>query len=162
VWDLRRERAVRYRARTIVYAGARFLLGKLLEAAPEGLADFQYAPWLVANLVLSRAPGGIGAPLSWDNVLYESPSLGYVWATRDRPPDEKHVIPWHHAFAEKDLAQARARLFAMSFDDAREMCLGDLERAHPGIAATVERLDAWRWGHAMIRPGPGQVFSFGR
>jgi hypothetical protein len=161
-WDLARGRAVRYRAKELIYAGARFLLGKLLEEPPQGLEDFTYVPWLTANLVLSRAPGGVGAPLSWDNVIYESPSLGYVWATRGRAPGERHVITWYHAFAEHDLAEARRKLFAMSFDEARDMCLSDLERAHPGIAATVERLDAWRWGHAMIRPAPGGVFSFGR
>jgi monoamine oxidase len=31
--------------------------------------------------------------------------------------------------------------------------------AHPDIASCVERLDAWRWGHAMIRPRPGFVFG---
>lgn len=162
-WDLGRQRAIRYRARQLVFAGPRFLLGKLLEAPPEGLADFEYVPWLTANLTLSQAPGGVGAPLSWDNVIYDSPSLGYVWATRDREPEDKHVITWYHAFAEADLKAAREKLFALSFEQARDWVLTDLERAHPGIASTVERLDCWRWGHAMIRPGPpGGVFSFGR
>lgn len=162
VWDVAREKAVRYRARRLVYAGPRFLLGKLLETPPDGLADFEYVPWLVANLTLSHAPAGFGAPLSWDNVIYGSPSLGYVWATRDREPDEKQVITWYHAFAETDPKTARERLLAMSFDQARDMVLSDLERAHPGIASTVERLDCWRWGHAMIRPSVSGVFSFGR
>ncbi|HZV03325.1 MAG TPA: NAD(P)-binding protein [Planctomycetota bacterium] len=155
-WDPLRERAIRYEAQNLVFAGARFLLRFLLEKPPEGLAEFEYAPWLAVNLTLSRSPGGVGAPLAWDNVLYESPSLGYVVATRGKPENEKQVVTWYHAFTEPD---ARAHLHAMTWEQIRDMCLSDLERAHPRIADLVLRLDAWRWGHAMIRPRPGFLWG---
>jgi len=59
------------------------------------------------NLKLSMAPSGYGSGLAWDNVIRDSPSLGYVVATRGRPAAEKQVITWYHAFTEKD-ARARA------------------------------------------------------
>ena len=44
-----------------------------------------YAPWLVANLTLAEAPiERGGAQLAWDNVLYDSPALGYVVATHQQ------------------------------------------------------------------------------
>jgi hypothetical protein len=33
--------------------------------------------------------------------------------------------------------------------------LADLRPAHPDLESLVERLDVWRWGHAMVRPTPG-------
>lgn len=158
-WDPVRERAIRYEAEHLVFAGARFLLKYLLEKPPPGIEEFEYAPWLTANLTLSRAPAGVGAQLAWDNVLYESDSLGYVLATRGAPADAKQVITWYHAFTEKE---GRARLYSMKWEDVRDMCLSDLERAHPRISETVLRLDAWRWGHAMIRPRPGFLWGEAR
>src|SRR5207248_5517181 len=78
---------------------------------------------------------------------------------RGRPSAEPQVITWYHAFAHEPVAQARAKLYAMKWEDARDMCLADLERAHPKIAALVTRLDVWRWGHAMIRPRPGFIWG---
>lgn len=155
-WDPARERALRYEAEHVVFAGPRFLLKHLLAKPPEGVEAFEYAPWLTVNLTLARAPGGVGAPLAWDNVLYDSPSLGYVLATRGVPQDEKQVITWYHAFTEPG---GRARLYALEWEEICDLCLADLERAHPRIAETVIRMDAWRWGHAMIRPRPGFIWG---
>ena len=38
----------------------------------------------------------------------------------------------------------------------------DLRRAHPDIDALVTRVDVMCWGHAMIQPLPGFVWSPGR
>ena len=59
---------------------------------PAHVDEFQYVPWLVANLFLrdGGAPGSSLAaafPSGWDNVLYESPSLGYVVATHQTGRD---------------------------------------------------------------------------
>jgi len=40
--------------------------------------------------------------------------------------------------------------------------LADLGRAHDGLEALVERIDVWRWGHAMIRPAPGFIWGDAR
>ena len=60
--------------RAVVSGGARDRGGP---ATP----DFQYSPWLTANLTLDRWPAERGAPVAWDNVIVDSPSLGYVVAT---------------------------------------------------------------------------------
>ena len=38
----------------------------------------QYSPWVTANLTLDRLPKERGLDLAWDNVMYDSHSLGYV------------------------------------------------------------------------------------
>jgi hypothetical protein len=37
--------------------------------------------------------------------------------------------------------------------------MADLMTAHPGIAAQAQRLEVMRWGHAMVRPGPGFLWG---
>ena len=115
-------------------------------------------PWVTANIVLKKAPEGIGAPLSWDNVAYDSPSLGYVYANHQQLntyPPEKHVITWYHALSEDDLVAARRRAAETSYEDWRKFIINDLQSMHPRIAEQIEQLDLWIWGHGMTRPEPG-------
>ena len=47
-------------------------------------ARFDYGAWVVANVHLRDRPSARGCPFAWDNVFYDSPSLGYVVATHQR------------------------------------------------------------------------------
>ena len=73
-----------------VFALPRFLAGTSWTRRPRPAAGVVYGSWMVANLTLRDRPESRGFPLAWDNVLYESPSLGYVVAThqpgRDHGP----------------------------------------------------------------------------
>jgi hypothetical protein len=124
-----------------------------------------YAPWLVANLTLSEPPhGGAGAPLSWDNVLYDSPALGYVVATHQllRLAPGPTVLTYYHALADEAPAAARARLLATPREGWARAILADLGRAHSDIARLTTRLDIFRHGHAMLRPLPRVIWSAAR
>ena len=37
--------------------------------------------------------------------------------------------------------------------------LADLGPAHGGLAELVETIDVYLWGHAMVRPQPGSLWS---
>ena len=37
--------------------------------------------------------------------------------------------------------------------------MGDLLRVHPDLDQVVERIDVWRWGHAMAQPRPGGIWG---
>lgn len=124
---------------------------------------FEAAPWLVANLTLRRQPASRGFAPAWDNVLYGSRSLGYVVATHQ---SDRHgggpgaaVWTWYLALTDPDVREAHRWLHALSWRDAAELVLADLRRAHPDLSSCVDRLDVWRWGHAMARPRPGFVFG---
>src|SRR5690606_11167243 len=58
--------------------------------------------------------------------------------------------------------QARHRLLEATRDDWADVVLSDLGRAHPDLHGLVSRLDVTRWGHAMVSPEPGFVWSEGR
>ena len=151
----------------VIFAAPQFVAKHVIRdyrrEPPRHIAEFQYAPWLVANLTLRDPPGGLGFPLAWDNVLYESPSLGYVVATHQTGPDYgPTVLTWYHAFADSSPRDARNELLNMDWQDCADMVTSDLERAHPQIGRLIEWLDVMRWGHAMVRPRPGFIWSAAR
>jgi phytoene dehydrogenase-like protein len=124
---------------------------------------FEAGAWLVANLTLRRRPRSRGFPEAWDNVLYGSRSLGYVVAThqsdRHGGPPGATVWTWYLSLVQRDAAEAHRWLAGLSWREAAELVMADLRRAHPDVEQCTERLDVWRWGHAMIRPRPGFVFG---
>ncbi len=149
----------------VLLAVPRLVAARLLphpRVAEEARA-FEAGAWLVANLTLRRRPRSRGFPEAWDNVLYGTRSLGYVVAThqadRHGGPPGATVWTWYLPLTERDLAQAHGWLLGLSWREAAELVVADLRRAHPDVAQCIERLDVWRWGHAMIRPRPGFVFG---
>ena len=118
---------------------------------------------MVANLTLKDRPQHTSQrdfPLAWDNVFYESPSLGYVVATHQRGLDRgPTVLTYYYPLCDVNERAARTRLLETDWRGWAEVALSDLSRAHPDIRKLVERLDVMRWGHAMIRPHPGFISS---
>jgi glycine/D-amino acid oxidase-like deaminating enzyme len=165
VWhDAARAKAFGLRARHAVFALPRFLAPHLIEGyrgrPPAHLGETVYGSWMVANLTLRDRPAARGFPLSWDNVLYDSPSLGYVVATHQAGRDfGPTVLTYYLPFLDDDPAAARRRLLATAWEEWVEMIAGDLARAHPGIRDLVENVDVYLWGHAMVRPRPGFLWS---
>lgn len=149
-----------YQADAVVWAAPSFLAQRLVEGAPR--VDFTYSPWLVANLTLDRVPeSGFGAELAWDNVLLDSPSLGYVDATHQslRTHKERTVWTYYWALTDRSPGDARRLLLSRSWRDWTEAILADLSRAHPDLRRCLRRVDVMRQGHAMIRPTPGFLSS---
>ncbi|MCG8418339.1 MAG: FAD-dependent oxidoreductase [Proteobacteria bacterium] len=150
------------RAKNVIFAAPHFLTPHLIRdyrsARPAHVDEFDYGSWMVANLTLRDRPLGRGFPLAWDNVLYDSPSLGYVVSTHQRGLDHgPTIITYYYPLLASDSRAARSRLLQAGWAEWAEVALSDLERAHPDIRALTERIDIARWGHAMIRPRPGFI-----
>lgn len=165
-WDAKLDTPRHYLARRVVLAVPRFIAARLVRSLRErgdGAAGFQYAPWIVANLHLSERPGSRGVPLAWDNVLYDSPSLGYVCATHQRGSDYgPSVFTYYLPLSHIDAASERRALLGADHSSYRDAILADLSRAHPNLPEVTTRIDVFRWGHAMVRPGPGFISSVAR
>lgn len=137
----------------------RRVVSGLASARPEPRLD--RGAWAVVNLHLGERPRvqADDAPPAWDNVLYDSPSLGYVVAThqagRDHGPT---VLTWYYPFT-GDGAAARRALDGASREDWAAAALVDLARAHPDIRRLCRRIDVAYWGHGMVRPRVGSVFQ---
>ncbi len=124
---------------------------------------FQHNSWFVANLFLKDRPKNNferDFPLSWDNVLYESKSLGYVVATHQKGIDYgATVLTYYYPMAEKNLRQGMQKLLSLDWKELAEICLTDLEQAHKNIREVTTRIDIMRWGHAMISPRTNFLWS---
>ena len=156
-----------FHAQHAIFCAPHFLAPHLIRGFKEqrgtDAAEFEYGSWLVANLLLRDRPVETGFPLAWDNVLYESPSLGYVAATHQQGIDRgPTVFTYYYPFCDDDPRAARERLSSLDWNGCAEIVLADLERAHPDIRGLVARLDVMRWGHAMIRPRPGFLWGGAR
>jgi hypothetical protein len=161
--------AVGYRARRVIFAApqmvARVVVRPYRVAPPPHLAAFDYGAWMVANITLSGRPRerGLRRAMAWDNVLYDSPSLGYVVATHQTGKDHgPTVITYYLPLCDDDPRAARRRLYAAGRDEWADVALADLEKAHRDIRELATRVDVVRWGHAMVRPSPGFVFGGAR
>jgi phytoene dehydrogenase-like protein len=160
---------VGFRADQVVFAAPQFLTKYLLKpyregAPPAHVSEFQYGAWMVANLFLEGRPRqSVGFPLAWDNVLYESPSLGYVVATHQRGLDRgPTVFTYYYPLTDADPRAARTRLLSADRDAWADVALSDLRRAHQDVRQLTRRLDVMRWGHAMIRPRAGFIWGGAR
>ena len=149
-----------YQAEFVIFAAPTFLGPYLIEGMPR-LHDFEYSPWLTANLTLDRIPASYGGDPTWDNVFMEPPTLGYVDATHQslRTHIDRTVWTFYWALADGSPAQNRQFLLDHDWNHWKEAILHDLERVHTDIRQCVSRIDIMRWGHAMARPNPGAIYS---
>jgi monoamine oxidase len=155
----------RFEARTVILATPRLVTSRILapfRGQDEVGRRIEYAPWMVANLSVRDFEPGEGAPLSWDNVLYHSGSLGYIHARHqniERYSSQETVLTHYWALADSDPRSERKAAYERSRGDWLQWILRDLKPAHPGIAKQLTRADLWLWGHAMAIPAPGRILS---
>jgi hypothetical protein len=144
-----------YLCDAVIWAAPSFVANRVIEGTPA--VDFTYSPWLTANLTLDRWPAESGFPPAWDNVIADSPGLGYVVANHQtlQTFQDRWVWTYYRALSDQAPSAARRALLAGSWRDAANGILADLERAHPDVRRCVTRVDIMRMGHAMIRPTPG-------
>jgi glycine/D-amino acid oxidase-like deaminating enzyme len=159
-----------YRCECVIFAAPTFLAPYLIEGGPlerktgtgsQHLRDFQYSPWLTANLTLETMPDSRLVETAWDNVFMDSPTLGYVDATHQslRTFADKTVWTFYWALAEGSPSTNRQMLLEKDWSYWKEAILTDLEWVHKDIRKCVSRIDIMRNGHAMVRPSVGSIFS---
>lgn len=155
---------VEYLAEAVIFAAPTFLAPYVIEGfSAAQTSEFSYSPWLTANLTMERLPNEFdrNAETAWDNVIYNSPSLGYVVANHQsiKRYEERSVWTYYWALAEHAPKDGRSMLLARDWTYWSEAILKDLEKAHPEIRDCVSRIDIMRMGHAMIRPTLDFMFS---
>jgi NAD(P)-binding Rossmann-like domain len=159
VFDPAENRSHRVLAQAAILAVPHFVADRLLNRTPDDAHS--YAPWMVANVTATRMPGGAGMPLCWDNVVYDSRSLGYVVATHqalERVPVQT-VLTYYWPLCDLPPADARRDAIARPLPDWQAMVLTELLHVHPELQGAIERIDVWLWGHGMIRPTPGYIWG---
>lgn len=125
-----------------------------------------HAPWMVGNFSLHQFPGeAMGAPLAWDNVVYQGRGLGYVVAThqwiRSGRPQET-VFTAYQALSAQSPVAGRRWLHAASTAELSREISNDLQGVYGGrFWRHVTALDITVRGHAMAIPAPGHLSNKG-
>ncbi len=164
VLDRKTEQVRGIRAKRLIFAAPQFLARHLIVNRPAGRVtdsdQFRYGAWVVANVHLSDRPQESDFPLSWDNVIHDSPSLGYVVATHQQGIDHGPTVwTWYMPLCDEQPPEARRKLLDLTWEHWAEVVIADLERGHPDVRDFVTRVDVMRWGHAMIQARPGFIWS---
>jgi len=164
-WDAATDEVFGYDARVVLWAAPRFVLRHVVANDPLGKDALTYTPWLVANVEVARRPRGTGAPLSWDNVEIGADHLGYVVANHLEDLDERRegaVLTYYEPRPADDaagLAARRTELLGASLEELGDHVVRALSGMHAEIARDIRAIHVCRWGHAMVRPAPGSLFS---
>ncbi len=163
-WNRETERPVGVHCDQLIFAAPQFIAPYLIEdfdkITDRSVQSFQYGAWMVANVWLHDRPHENGMSMCWDNVIYQSKSLGYVTSTHQSGLDYgETVITWYYPLTEHEGKISRQQLLGMTWADWAEIVVADLSQAHADIGSLITRMDIMRWGHAMIQPRPGFVWS---
>ena len=152
-------------SQTVIHASklhtAPFLVDGLPDPQVAAIKSCVYSPWLTASIHVSALPTNAEVSIAWDNVLYDSRSLGYVVAdhqTRSDYRDNPSVLVYYLPFVE-NIDLARQRLLEEEHPYWVNVIMQDLLVAHPDLERVVSHIDVYRWGHAMIRPSPGVIWG---
>ena len=158
--DLTNGDKVTMRVRALVYAGKLHTAPHVVVGMPPeqaaAMRNISYSPWLVAAIFLKEP---LAEHTTWDNILYDSPSVGYVAADHQRDESGRALV-YYWPFVD-DLEESRQRLLHEGHQYWVQHILADLFPAHPDIYEKVEQIDLYRWGHGMPRPVPGSLWGAG-
>lgn len=147
-------------AKQCILATPQFVNNRLLVAEKSRseivTKHLHYAPWMVANLLVTNLKERSGQPLSWDNVLYNSKSLGYVKANQQLISQNIGVnnLTYYLPLTDEVPAIARKKVSTLTHKDWMAYIFKDLQQAHPNISEATRHLDIMIWGHAMAQPLP--------
>ena len=162
VYEPGTDRTRRIEAEAAILAVPHFVADRLL--GRPGDAAHSYAPWMVANVTLDALPRGRGAQLAWDNVVYNSRSLGYVVATHQslQRVRQQTVVTAYWPLTDAAPDEARRAAMRLSLPEWQKLVLDELLQVHPELEGNVSAVDVWLWAHGMIRPTPGYLWGSAR
>lgn len=144
-------------ARKCIIAAPQFVASRLLQHSERQAAVaklFSYSPWMVANLTVANVSERQGEGLCWDNVIYNSNSLGYVEATHQLLQQQvpSKVLTYYLPLTNTDPVSERKKAMEMQHADWAKLITDDLKLVHENITDAVQHIDVMVWGHAMIQP----------
>ena len=149
----------------LIYSGPQFLAPYLFEDKknlPKVSSDDYYS-WVIANVTVKLKPEEF-QNLHWDNVRYQSSSLGYVHARHQELRgrfDGNTVLTLYWPLYDKNLTatEIRKKVSGLGWDDWAPRVEAELEAMHPGMAVSIQSMDIKIYGHAMIGPRVGRMHS---
>jgi maltooligosyltrehalose synthase len=100
-----------------------------------------------------------GQPLSWDNVLHGTGSLGYINSNHQNLEQKSNLytFSFYKALSEsgKTAQQKRAFIRSLTNEKIAELVIAELETTHKNLRNCIDQVDVKVWGHAMVAPSIG-------
>lgn len=156
-FDVPAKRLKKITAKACIIAAPQFVAQRLIKNNDRLNSihqHFSYSPWMVANITVQPLEERQGEGLCWDNVIYDSDSLGYVEAThqllQQRVPEK--VLTYYMPLTKSNAVTERQQALARQHTDWTKLIIDDLQQVHPNITRAVQHIDVMVWGHAMIQP----------
>ncbi|AZA79089.1 NAD(P)/FAD-dependent oxidoreductase [Chryseobacterium sp. G0186] len=145
-------------AEKVLFASPQFVNERIL--TDRKVQSFQYVPWLLTTITLKNEFGG-DEELAWDNVIYGSSGLGYIYDQHQNLSQVmgEKVITYYKSFSTNDCKKARRKLYSMKEAELKDLVVDDLKKAHPLIEDFILEMQFHKIGHAMIAPIPNQIFG---
>ena len=165
VVDLKTQITTLINAEKIILASPQFVNQKLLKNIPRpsvGYTDMHYSPWLIANITVNKLPTAAkGMVLCWDNVAYNTRSVGYVNANQQdlKVIEEKKVLTYYLPLCDKEPRLSRIEAYTRTYEQWLDIVVPELEQMHPEITPHIEAIEFWLWGHGMISPAVNYIWG---
>lgn len=159
------------------YQTVKVVAGKVISAMPLYMASYvvsnikeygfnpqehlpAYGPWILSNFVFDTYPQELqGASLAWDNVVLDSPGLGYVVSTHQlirAAKPERTAFTAYYPMDEDDPRTVRQWMMTATQDELVAKAVCDLQQAYPkDLWQHLQQIDITLRGHAMASPTPG-------
>jgi len=158
MYDIAKKTTSTVIAENVILATPQFVNQKLLlnAAIPRQVnySKFSYSPWLIANITVNHLPQAKGTGLCWDNVAYDTASVGYVNARQQsvKLVQDKTVLTWYLPLCDREPRLSRLAAYTRTYEQWLDIMIPELEYMHPGITEGIEKVECWLWGHGMIAP----------
>ncbi|MGG9960149.1 NAD(P)-binding protein [Ferruginibacter sp. SUN106] len=161
-FDVITQQYIAIEAAQCIVATPQFVASRLLHNEARAAVvknNFSYSPWMVANITTNELKQKEGAPVSWDNVVYDTASLGYIDATHQQLQlyKNKRNLTYYMPLCSADAVTERKQAQGKKHADWTEIIFNDLKRIHEDIETQTEEINVMVWGHAMIQPLPGFI-----
>ena len=158
-YDIKKQQSKRIATQQIINALPLFVHRKMRGDISKTIADcatnVSYAPWLVANLSVSnQLQERHGVKMSWDNVIMNDQSLGYVNSCHQLPnmKPTKLVLTYYRPLSGSDAKAVRMRAYETPNEEWAKNIFEELKVVHPDIEEHTSAIEIKLWGHAMPRP----------
>jgi protoporphyrinogen oxidase len=164
VVDLKKQTTMLISAEKVILASPQFVNFRLLDIIRPcvNYDDMHYSPWLIANITVNKLPTSAkGMVLCWDNVAYGAPSVGYVNANQQdlKVIEEKKVLTYYLPLCDAEPRLSRLAAYTRTYEQWLDIVIPEMEQMHPEITPHIEAVDLWLWGHGMIAPAVGYIWS---
>ena len=164
VYDVKTQKNRAIEAEKVILCSPQYVNNRLLrniERPGLNYKAFQYAPWLVANITVSGLSAGRGIGLCWDNVAYDTPSVGYVNSGQQRLSiaEDGNTLTYYLPLCDLEPAVARLAAYSRSYEQWLDIIIPELEYIHPEITKVITNIDLWVWGHGMITPSVDLIWG---